>query len=228
MGQQATQTRTPPLSIVQHNKLIELWRMLYGEGEMEAAAGLDKLWFDSFKHGLGNASYEEGARITGQLLTDLRAKANATDGVSVGNLRPGGVTAKTAPTQQAAEPTPTQPPDPNPSVITPEMHEAPFSWNVSAQSPEGFNEQFTVRGVTLQGFMNRVDTVKKNLTDKKYTPARRSGGTETASSTAEGETAPLCAIHHTPLTKRSKDGRSFWSCNKKLEDGTWCPYKPKS
>lgn len=69
----------PPLSPVQRNKLTELWRILNGGGtDEQVAEGLDKLFVESFKHGLTDATYEEGARLTGQLLTELRSKTNTT------------------------------------------------------------------------------------------------------------------------------------------------------
>lgn len=63
----------PPLSPVQRNKLMELWRVLYGANE-DAQTGLDKLFVETFKHGINEATYEEGARMTGQLLSELRNK----------------------------------------------------------------------------------------------------------------------------------------------------------
>lgn len=62
------------LSAVQRRKLVELYRNLHGGGEIEAARGLDALFIEAFKHGLGDASYEEGARITAQLLAAQRAR----------------------------------------------------------------------------------------------------------------------------------------------------------
>lgn len=66
----------PPLSPVQRNKLTELYRILHGGSEEEVNQGLDKLFLESFKHGLDEATYEEGARLTGQLLAELRNKTN--------------------------------------------------------------------------------------------------------------------------------------------------------
>lgn len=69
----------PPLSPVQRNKLTELWRILNdGGSDEQVVAGLDRLFQESFKHGLADATYEEGARLTGQLLTELRTKTNTT------------------------------------------------------------------------------------------------------------------------------------------------------
>lgn len=62
------------LSAVQRRKLLELYRNLHGGSEAEAARGLDNLFIEAFKHGLGDASYEEGARITAQLLAAQRAR----------------------------------------------------------------------------------------------------------------------------------------------------------
>lgn len=67
----------PPLSPVQRAKLVELWRNLYGGGELDATEGLDDLFSKNFKHGLNEATYEEGARLTGQLLAELRNKSSA-------------------------------------------------------------------------------------------------------------------------------------------------------
>jgi hypothetical protein len=37
---------------------------------------LDQLFLEQFKHGIAEATYEEGARLTGQLLSELRTKTN--------------------------------------------------------------------------------------------------------------------------------------------------------
>jgi hypothetical protein len=62
------------LSAVQRRKLVELYRNLHGGGEADAARGLEALFVEAFKHGIGDASYEEGARITAQLLAAQRAR----------------------------------------------------------------------------------------------------------------------------------------------------------
>jgi hypothetical protein len=54
------------------------------------------------------------------------------------------------------------------------------------------------------------------------------------SSTAEvshHDSAPLeasvrCAIHKLPMVRMDGKRGAFWSCHEKLEDGSWCPYKP--
>lgn len=62
----------PPLSPVQRNKLLELTRAIHGE--INAEMKLEALFMENFKHGMSDASYEEGARLTGQLLAELRNK----------------------------------------------------------------------------------------------------------------------------------------------------------
>lgn len=80
---QPTRVLTPPLSPVQRNKLSELWRVLHGGSDAASLTqedvneGLDKLFVESFKHGIDEATYEEGARVTGQLLAELRNKTNS-------------------------------------------------------------------------------------------------------------------------------------------------------
>jgi hypothetical protein len=37
---------------------------------------------------------------------------------------------------------------------------------------------------------------------------------------------PECAIHHQPMVSVNGKKGQFWSCHQKLEDGSWCPYKP--
>jgi hypothetical protein len=65
----------PPISPVQKRKLAELWRTLHGGSEGEAGEALDRLFSESFHHGMGEATYEEGARVTAQLLAELRTRA---------------------------------------------------------------------------------------------------------------------------------------------------------
>lgn len=66
----------PPLSPVQRRKLTELYRSLHGGNEGEALSGLEKIFGEAFHHGMNEATYEEGARITAQLLSELRNKTS--------------------------------------------------------------------------------------------------------------------------------------------------------
>ena len=38
--------------------------------------------------------------------------------------------------------------------------------------------------------------------------------------------APICAVHGTLMTKRTGKYGTFWSCNQKKGDGSWCDYRP--
>lgn len=62
----------PPLSPVQRGKMVELYQALHEGNDTDATNGIEKLFQDTFKHGLDKATYEEGARLTGQLLSELR------------------------------------------------------------------------------------------------------------------------------------------------------------
>ncbi len=66
--------RHQPMSAVQRRKLVELYRGIHNGSEAEASRGLDGLFIESFKHGMSEASYEEGTHITAQLLAAQRAK----------------------------------------------------------------------------------------------------------------------------------------------------------
>jgi hypothetical protein len=52
--------------------------------------------------------------------------------------------------------------------------------------------------------------------------------TEQPSLSAERPEPPICGIHNTPMTLviTSKNG-PFWSCHKKLDNGSWCSYRPR-
>ena len=70
---QTAQRAQPPLSPVQRNKLEELGRILYGD-ETTTRDELDKKFQEAFDVSMKEATYEQGAKITGLLLTQVRAK----------------------------------------------------------------------------------------------------------------------------------------------------------
>ncbi len=63
-----------PISAVQRRKLMELYHNLHGGNEAEVSQGLDAMFGEAFKHPMGEATYEEGAHITAQLLAAQRAR----------------------------------------------------------------------------------------------------------------------------------------------------------
>jgi hypothetical protein len=42
----------------------------------------------------------------------------------------------------------------------------------------------------------------------------------------KSQQAPTCAIHHQPMNLMNGKRGSFWSCHEKMDDGSWCSYKP--
>ena len=106
--------------------------------------------------------------------------------------------------------------------------EAPASATVKAVDPAGYEWLLTVRADSAGDMMNRVTFLADWFERNGWRPAapRSAGGP--AAQQGEGEAAPICAIHKTLMTRRTKDGRSWWSCNEKLDTGEWCPYRPKS
>lgn len=115
------------------------------------------------------------------------------------------------------------------TVAPPDTHtEAPLSVNWSMRDQHGALVQITMRDGCTSEMLNHLFETRRAFMDR----ALKAGwtvrkGAETAEPAGDSEDAPLCAIHNKPMVKRSKDGRSWWSCNEKLPDGSWCPYKPK-
>ena len=105
--------------------------------------------------------------------------------------------------------------------------EAPASINTFVVSPGGFSYQLTMRSARVGDLLQQARTLEAWLIENGWTPASKGNG-KPSQGDAPGEDAPLCAIHKTPMTRRSKDGRSWWSCSHKLDTGEWCPYRPKA
>jgi hypothetical protein len=92
----------PPLSPVQRNKLTELYGTIHGGTAEQVATGLEQLFVTEFKHGMNDATYEEGARTTAQLLAELRKKTDLT--------QTSAAAATPAPAPAPAQPQPTPAP----------------------------------------------------------------------------------------------------------------------
>lgn len=199
-----------PISPVQKQKLLELYRQLAGCDEKEADTGIKSMFMDTFKHPLEKGTYVEAAHLTAELLKQQRQQT-ATE------------QRKPQPSPQEAAPEGFQLPT---KVEFPrEMSEAPFSWNTYAIAQDGFEEQWTVRSADSKDFIGKVQGLKKYLNEHQYQPSTRRGKVQEPAQVA-GE-APVCAIHKTPLEKRNGKNGTFWSCPKRLDDGSYCPYKPK-
>lgn len=42
-----------------------------------------------------------------------------------------------------------------------------------------------------------------------------------------GEAIPICPTHNKQMVKRQGQWGDFWACPTKLDDGTWCKFRPK-
>lgn len=220
-----------PMSQVQRRKLMELDRGILGGTDAEASVRLDALFRETFKHDMSEATYEEGARITANLLARQReAKTPAARPLNVcpecGQVAPNHTPPCTIGFPKA-EPKETETQAETPKTMPQLLTESPYSWNTFVEAQDGFGEQFTIRAGSSDEFIKKIEGLKHYLTGKGYKPQTRGPRTNTTVAPAEGENVPNCVIHNKPMVKRSKDGRSWWSCSEKLADGQWCQYRPK-
>lgn len=72
-----TSRRQPPLSAVQRQKLTQLYQQLHHGSEAEIARGLDALFTEAFSHTMSEATYEEGSRLTAQLMAQSKETSPA-------------------------------------------------------------------------------------------------------------------------------------------------------
>lgn len=129
-----------------------------------------------------------------------------------------------------AKPQAVSPVHPPQSRVGAELPESPYSWNLHAEAKDGWDEQFTIRASDSHAFIEKIEGLKKYLGERGYKPATRGAGRGRApeNTGADGEEAPICAIHHKAMIKVQGKKGAFWSCHEKLEDGSYCPFKPAS
>lgn len=207
-----TSTARTLVSAIQRRKLAELYRAQTGCSEIDALRALDVIFMETFKHPVEQASYEEAARITARFLAEQRNPQVQQVAPAI-ESKPPAVT----PIEIKAE---------SPSVPISDFPESPYSWNLHAEASDGWDEQFTIRASDSETFIKKIEGIKHYLSSKGYKPAQR-GGRAQANAVTNIEAVPNCAVHKVPMVKRSKDGRSWWSCTEKLDDGQWCQYRPK-
>jgi hypothetical protein len=66
------------------------------------------------------------------------------------------------------------------------------------------------------------------VTEKGEQPNGQAFSSEPKDEQQEQGPAPVCAVHsHTMTWQKGKRG-FFWSCHKKMEDGSWCSYRPQA
>ena len=111
----------------------------------------------------------------------------------------------------------------------PSFSEAPASATLRVVSANGFEILLTTRAGRMADLLSQLTTLESWLVDHQWQAAPTGKGKATQGTQGDGDEsdAPLCAIHKTPMVRRSKDGRSWWSCSHKLDTGEWCPYRPK-
>lgn len=119
---------------------------------------------------------------------------------------------------------------PTPTTPTATYSEAPASATAKVISPNGYEWLVTMRSTRVSDLLTEAGQLEAWLGEHGWHPAP-TGRASTASSNGNGQTstdeaAPVCAIHGKPMTRRSKDARTWWSCAEKLPDGQWCPYRP--
>jgi hypothetical protein len=91
---------------------------------------------------------------------------------------------------------------------------------------DGFSHVLTVYAPSANEALRRGRLAVKALLGMESKPP---ASVATAPSNGhEAGPAPVCAIHKTPMQKVQGKKGSFWSCHTKLDDGSWCPYKPPS
>lgn len=67
-GQVGNGRKPEPMSAVQRAKLLELYQSIYITEEKDALKKLDAMFFEQFGHGGKDATYEEAAKLTAELL----------------------------------------------------------------------------------------------------------------------------------------------------------------
>ena len=100
------------------------------------------------------------------------------------------------------------------------LPEAPYSFNMKAFDPYGFDVMFTVRDATGAEFMKRITGLTLWLRENGYTP-QRVGGTTTQANGGNGNGAgPLCPVHDRAM--RRSNFKDEGMCTAKLDGGGYC------
>jgi hypothetical protein len=85
-------------------------------------------------------------------------------------------------------------------------------------------EMFHVRCDDWKDFTRAVSNIQSIIPSEEPFP-NDSGSVATTPQKASGIT-PLCPIHKKPMALRMGQYGAFFSCSTKLDDGTWCNYRP--
>ena len=91
------------------------------------------------------------------------------------------------------------------------------SVSVSADDQASINEGLAwARGIYLK------------LRERSAAPATRSETVHHQITPPAPQESPDCAIHKLPMTLMTGRKGTFYSCHQKLDDGSWCPYRPRN
>lgn len=134
---------------------------------------------------------------------------------------------------QAATPTSQPQPKPAPVPVTAN----PATLEIDYISAAGFPCKLTLSGTTGPAVLESARVAEERLLKFGAKPKAAPAHASAPTSGGAGESdVPMCAVHHKPMQKKTKDGRSWWSCNEKLtaeqamligkEPGAWCQYRP--
>ena len=110
--------------------------------------------------------------------------------------------------------------------------EAPASWNTRYVDPDGFECQITLRAVSGQELLEKVNGAIAHLLDNDCTPYSYRGGYKSKANKASKDgnnkgdghanNAAWCPIHECEMRLWEKDGRSWFSHK---VNGDWCKGK---
>jgi len=116
-------------------------------------------------------------------------------------------------------------------VVENGMTEAPVSWTVRYQTPEGFDAMLTLRGAEVKTVMASAKQAVEAMTKAGCKPqASRPPASASGNGNGGDQSAPLCPTHNKPM-KHSQHGG--WYCPVKIaEDGgdgkpVYCKQKAK-
>jgi len=91
--------------------------------------------------------------------------------------------------------------------------------SVSGDDPTAVNDGLAwARGIALK--------LQERATHRAGPAAQHPAETVSSAIDTLEQEPPICAIHTRPMVSVQGQTGPFWSCHEKLEDGSWCSYKP--
>lgn len=139
------------------------------------------------------------------------------------NLR----TTTTKPAPMTA-PKPAQPVAPSPAPTASKTEAPPVmggAVTVDFIDAEGWTMSLTVTAASGIQAIEASQAVIKRLKEIGMRPKATTTVPPQANNDHSGA-APICGIHHKPMSLVKGPRGPFYSCHEKLEDGSFCPYKP--